>query len=647
MDLQAIYIKLLKSIKDLNDKNQSETNNMLPEDLSIFLKVQDFSNELNNMALDDSFVKILDENGDNTLDEIEINAFLNMLESMEQKGINISGDEEISTDEINTSTDETQNTEENNEIKMALNKIYENDSAQKMLDLDNDGEISEEEKKVFENFIKGNKKELTVDDIEKVYEDIQNGVFKYPSEEEIPDDEKVDFNKTDDTQEANSVDNTQSRAAKTSGGGYDQANYSGGGVDGNSTVNNNEKTLDNMSLDELKAEKSTRENNVSEARNAVNDVYNGNNAQVAAKEKEYELSEEAYKTALENDENISDELKEQESKTLEEIDTTKGEINDLNIEINNKNNEISDTEGLINADKSNISALESALSSLNSFSSDDEEKLAEVSAKKAEVTQKLSDAKEQKERHEEQLETLKEELDKLNSDLEEKESQLDDLEQERQSIENEILENCSDETKTALENFNKAETELEDTKTEELSKAQTTLTEAENSLQEINEAINVKEAKQTERTYSVNDLENYEKLYETMGLKEQGLNFDVFSLAMEGYLNLEDKGNGYLGIFDTTQSDDKERYYLLDLNNFEVVARSVLKIGSGDMSNITNANKGGSHATLSGFEKIGGQYYSNSMGKYALQIIGLEQGINDNALSKGTVVHYTTNNHTW
>ena len=65
------------------------------------------------------------------------------------------------------------------------------------------------------------------------------------------------------------------------------------------------------------------------------------------------------------------------------------------------------------------------------------------------------------------------------------------------------------------------------------------------------------------------------------------------------------------------------------------------------MSNIVSANKGGSHATLSGFERVGEEYYSSSMGKNALRLDGLEEGINDNSRAKGTVVHYTTANSTW
>lgn len=142
-------------------------------------------------------------------------------------------------------------------------------------------------------------------------------------------------------------------------------------------------------------------------------------------------------------------------------------------------------------------------------------------------------------------------------------------------------------------------------------------------------------------------LNDPQKLYETLGLKKLGMNYDVFKMAIEGYNNLDSKykTTGYLGIFDTTQSSKKERYYLINLNTGEI-QRSVMKTGSGNMNNVAAANKNGSHATLSGFQQIGEQYYSSKMGKNARRINGLES-CNSNARSKSTVAHYTTGEHTW
>ena len=200
-----------------------------------------------------------------------------------------------------------------------------------------------------------------------------------------------------------------------------------------------------------------------------------------------------------------------------------------------------------------------------------------------------------------------------------------------------------------MEAFKAAEENVKAVKESELTAAKAEQTKAQNELNEINQAINSKSAQKIEKEFAVNSLENPEQLYKTMGLEEKGLNYEVFLKAIEGYNNLseKDKEKGYLGIFDTTQSSDKKRYYLLDLNNFELVGQSVMKTGSGNMDNVQSANRPNSHATLSGFEKVGKEYYSNSMKKQAIRLIGLEEGINDNAESKGTVIHYTVNEHTW
>lgn len=132
------------------------------------------------------------------------------------------------------------------------------------------------------------------------------------------------------------------------------------------------------------------------------------------------------------------------------------------------------------------------------------------------------------------------------------------------------------------------------------------------------------------------------ELYKTLGLEKEGLSYEVFALAMEGYQNLKDKGNGYLGIVDP----NTKKYYLVDLNQKRFVGKSDTKFGSGRMDTVANANKQGSHATLSGFQKVAEDYKGKWDGR-AKRVDGLERGINDNARSKATVIHSTTKNSTW
>lgn len=145
----------------------------------------------------------------------------------------------------------------------------------------------------------------------------------------------------------------------------------------------------------------------------------------------------------------------------------------------------------------------------------------------------------------------------------------------------------------------------------------------------------------TKSTSSANNSEkiNAREVYDAMNLSAQGLSYEVFAFAIEGYNNLKDKGNGKLGIFDTSQSADSERYYLIDLNTRTLVGRSVLKTGEGDMDDMIHANTNGSHATLSGFMKVGAEYYSSSKHRWSMYLDGLDKGINDQAIRKSVVVH--------
>jgi hypothetical protein len=524
--------------------------------------------------------------------------------------------------------------ETNSELTDTFNNFLGEDIVNGIIDTDNNGDLSNEEISEFLKVIEsldGNPEEMSYDDILSAIQNANTGAA-LPNETALPDE-------TVETEDSEINTSTKNYSTGSSSYSYDSGS--------SNTQTSDSNNINNLSLEELESKKSAQETEVQSAQDKVRAVYAGETDAIKAAQADCDEKRIAYEEALKNDENISDELRERESQNQSDIDNENKIINDVKADISDKENEITKQENTISSDESNISALESAIASLSSQTSDDD-------SVKADIVQKLSNAKSQLEEAKEKLASDKETLEKLNSEkaelennLSEEEEKLSELETEKQSIQAEILANCNETTKLALEAFNTAEDNIEQVRANELSAAKTSLEEAEAKLNEINEVIKTKEAQKVKSTYSVNDLGNIEQLYENMGLEEKGLNFEVFSRALEGYNNLEDKGNGYLGIFDTTQDASKERYYLLDLNNFELVGQTAVKTGSGNMDNVVSANKPGSHATLSGFEKVGSEYYSSSMGKRALRLYGLEDGINDNSYEKGTVVHYTVNNSTW
>ncbi len=539
---------------------------------------------------------------------------------------------------LSQTSDVSKNSNNDEAILNVLNYLLNVSDVKKIIDADSDGYLSSDEVNNFYETIKSfdeNPDDISMSDIYSTIQSVKDGnLEKFLS--------NIGNEDAENLSETPEVDNQQGR------------NYSSGANNANyynpsnvPSTNSNAQNLDNLSLEELEAQRTQQEGLVQAAQEKLQAAYLGETEAIQSAQSDYDEKKQAYEEALSSDENIPDELLAQQQSNQSEIENQKTVISGIESNISSKESEITSQKTIISADEANISALEASISKLESQTTEDESIQADIASKLATAKSKLETAKSKLAADKKTLETLEGEKTTLESNLQTEKINLANLETQREEIEAEILANCSEATKLALDEFKQAEANLETVKNSEIEAAKTEQTNAQTVLDQINAAIETKKAKETKREFSVFDINNAQELYEAMGLEEKGLNFEVFASALEGYNNLEDRENDYLGIFDTTQGNNANRYYLLDLSTFELVGQCQLKIGSGNMDDVEAANKQGSHATLSGFEKVGTEYYSSSMGKNALRLIGLEDGINDNALAKGTVVHYTTGNHTW
>ncbi len=555
----------------------------------------------------------------------------------------INQDQIIFENGIFTDSENTEN--ENVKLTDILNDFIQISKVKNTIDTDSNGILSNEEITEFLKLLGSldeNPEDISINDIFSAFNSVEEGTFG-----------------KEETNETSEIENEIIRNAVNTGrpiGNTRRASNNQGNI-GSTTPTNTGRVVnvpessspENLSLEELQTKKTEKENELKTAQETVKSVYAGETDGIKAAQRDCNEKENAYEEALKNDQNITDELRTRQQDNQENINNQKSIINEVESNIHTKETEINSQNTIIASDKSTIAALESSIANLKSQSSNNQDVKDDIETKLTSANEKLRAAKQKLENDEAALEKLEKDKTELENKLTEENEKLSGLETERESIEAEILANCSQETKTAMEAFKAAEANVEEVKASELATAKATESKIQTELNEINELINTKNANKIESEYSVNSLDNPEQLYKTMGLEEKGLNYEVFLSAIEGYKNLdeEDRETGFLGIFDTTQSSDRERYYLLDLNNFELIGQTVLKIGSGNMDNVVTANQEGSHATLSGFEKVGSEYYSSSMEKQALRLIGLEEGINDNAESKGTVVHYTVYEHTW
>lgn len=127
-------------------------------------------------------------------------------------------------------------------------------------------------------------------------------------------------------------------------------------------------------------------------------------------------------------------------------------------------------------------------------------------------------------------------------------------------------------------------------------------------------------------------------LYDSLGLKKQGLSERAFYCAWFGFQKVK-LDNPIMAICDFTQSSRNKRLYVIDLLKRKLLYNTYVAHGrnSGNefAEHFSNANS--SYQSSLGFYKTLGTY----QGKHglSLRLEGLEKGINDRALERAIVMH--------
>jgi hypothetical protein len=134
----------------------------------------------------------------------------------------------------------------------------------------------------------------------------------------------------------------------------------------------------------------------------------------------------------------------------------------------------------------------------------------------------------------------------------------------------------------------------------------------------------------------------YSSFYKALGADTPKPDFEVFSKALTGFLNLKasDKiKKNLLTIIDYSRSSCKERMWIIDMNKMKVVRVSLVAHGrnSGDEYARKFSNKPSSYQSSLGFYLTGDIYYGkNGM---SLTLDGVEPDINDKARARAIVIH--------
>ncbi len=551
---QNDLVKKLKEILGNNTPNSEISEAVDNADISIFAQ---YSNEMEEYVSDEFTASHQTDSYEiNRTDKSLENNFVISVDDAEK--LQDKNTSEISTE---TATDESPNEEQ--KVKDLLESMYNDEKVVKALDADNDGILSDEEKSMFESYIvgyKNNGNTLTEADVQAAYDDIRKGEFNYgnteatdptdPTDATDPTDptdatdstaatdptdpSEPDTNVPADTAQADSA-GSPSGSSRAGGGSYSGGVDGGSGLTPGSSLGSDSTDtaatsgdISGKSVEELESMKSTKQSEIGDARQELNDVYSGNNEEVKKAMEDEDQAKEDYLEAVKNDEQISDELKTDLEKTLNDISSKEDEINSLKVDLNDAEAKVTDQEALISDDEANISAIESTLSSLRGQTSDDPEVQAQIDANISELEAKKTEAEAKRDADQAVLddELIPARDDIKNTKIPEAEGQLKDLVTHKDEIQKEIEETCSEETKEAIqkasEAYDTAREEVPKIQEEQKAAAQSKIDGLQTELDKINEELKTKKAEEVKNKYSVSDYE-FDFDYKFVGNQENDL----------------------------------------------------------------------------------------------------------------------------
>jgi len=163
----------------------------------------------------------------------------------------------------------------------------------------------------------------------------------------------------------------------------------------------------------------------------------------------------------------------------------------------------------------------------------------------------------------------------------------------------------------------------------------------------------VKPASGMSRTATVNTVGNnanvepvsidQPSVYDSLKLGALGLSRQAYDYALKGFTYLLSKGkianNNIISIADFSEPSSKKRLFIIDLKNYKILFNTYVAHGQNSGREYADnfSNRPESLQSSPGFY-VTKETYTGSHGM-SLRLEGEEQGINDNALNRGIVMH--------
>jgi len=310
------------------------------------------------------------------------------------------------------------------------------------------------------------------------------------------------------------------------------------------------KTIETMSLPELKEEKVRRLNTRNDKREALNAVRNGQNEQVKQAKSQLDTARQKYNNVLKSDPSAK--------KYAKKIIKNQERIQKNQIELDKNAMAITLNEEAISAKESTISTLEGTLSALESSLSkfpsptgkpEDKKKDEMIKSRRSALQKEIKDKKENLKNQKSDLAALQKENEKLNKEKVKLNAEKQKLEQEKNELENLVNKNCSQAVREALAEYQKAEANYKAVKSKEETNALNAYNKAKMAVAEVDAKIAAKEAGAASDKYLLTDKADraVELAESQLGISEDGASND--SAEIRKYKNGAADGNPWCASF--------------------------------------------------------------------------------------------------
>ena len=524
MNISALIQGFSSYLEGLNEVSSKEYNTE-SSNVSIFMYSSEFKNYLaDELNIDDTSIfsksineilsmdvvngKLVDaseENSDsfslsNEENETEETATLPQNTTSEQTNNTETSDTESATD---GTSDQAQS--ENLDILTGiLNNIFKDNTVISALDSDGSGDLDKDEISSFLNSINstdGNANNLSLEDILAGIEQVKQQTDNTETNEE------TETKEVEETQGSEAATNSSSSTPSgTSSGSSSSGSFSSPTSSSSNEIQ--EKSLDNMTKEELNDEKTTAEAALTEKQDILSSLYDGSEENLQRMNEEMEN---LYDTYLEELETIDKDMAEQVDSLKQDIDSKQDEIDSKDQEIADQEGVVSSAETAYNNAVSNTQQLEASLSSLESTdtSNMDDSQIADLNSKIAELESKITESKQAEDDAKQAWDDAEKTLESLNKERDALQENLDDLNTQMTELEAQILEQYP-QIKESLDAYNEAKELRDSYKSEAVSAIKSEIQTAQNYVNDIDTAINKLDNKEVEKEYSINSGDLYD-----------------------------------------------------------------------------------------------------------------------------------------